>query len=77
MFGKRTTFGGNTPGVGEVARPIPSPARPEPAPAQPVQRRASDGDSMAARQRTTDEVLDVRNPVDVQRDKEYFQTKSA
>ena len=77
MFGKRTTFGGNTPGVGEVPRPIPSAARPEPAQAQPVQRRASDSDGMAARQRTTDEVLDVRNPVDAQRDKEYFQTKSA
>lgn len=77
MFGKRTTFGGNTPGVGEVPRPIPSPTRPEPAPAQPVQRRSSDGDGMAARQRTTDEVLDVRTPVDAQRDKEYFQTKSA
>jgi len=78
MFGKRTTFGGNTPGVGEVPRPIPSAVRPEPAPAAPAQqRRASDSDSMSARMRTTDEVLDVRTPVDAQRDKEYFQTKSA
>ncbi|MBF0679529.1 MAG: CpaF family protein, partial [Devosia sp.] len=32
---------------------------------------------MAARVKTTDDVLDVRAPADVQRDREYFQTKSA
>ncbi|OAM78267.1 CpaF family protein [Devosia elaeis] len=79
MFGKRTTFGGNTPGIGEAPRPV---ASPPPAPvampaAQPTQRRAGDGDAMAARMRTTDEVLDVRAPADAQRAKEYFQTKSA
>ncbi|MDB5589054.1 MAG: protein kinase [Devosia sp.] len=72
MFGKRTSFGGNTPGVAEVARPIASPARP----AEPV-RRASDSDSAAARLRNNDEVVDVRSPVDAQRDKDYFATKSA
>ncbi|KKB76715.1 protein kinase [Devosia soli] len=77
MFGKRTTFGGNTPGVGEVPRPVPSMARPEPAAPAPSQRRASDADSMGARMRSADDVLDVRTPVDAQRDKEYFQTKSA
>ncbi len=46
-------------------------------PAATPQRRASDNDSMAARMRTTDEVLDVRAPADAQRAKEYFQTKSA
>ena len=79
MFGKRTTFGGNTPGVGEPARPVPSPPpveRAAPAAAAST-RRASDGDGMAARMRTTDEVLDVRAPADAQRAKEYFQTKSA
>ncbi len=78
MFGKRTTFGGNTPGAGEAPRPIPSapPAAPAAA-APPPQRRASDNDAMAARMRTTDEVLDVRAPADAQRAKEYFQTKSA
>ncbi|ODT76051.1 MAG: protein kinase [Pelagibacterium sp. SCN 64-44] len=78
MFGKRTTFGGNTPGVSEAPRPVasPPPAAPTPA-AQPAQRRASDNDAMAARMRTTDEVLDVRAPADAQRAKEYFQTKSA
>ena len=76
MFGKRTTFGGNTPGLSEAPRPIasPPPAAATPAPAQ---RRASDGDGMSARMRTTDEVLDVRAPADAQRAKEYFQTKSA
>jgi pilus assembly protein CpaF len=73
MFGKRTTFGGNTPGLSEAPRPIASP----PPAATPPQRRASDGDAMAARMRTTDEVLDVRAPADAQRAKEYFQTKSA
>jgi pilus assembly protein CpaF len=72
MFGKRTSFGGNTPGVAEVARPIASPTRA----AEPV-RRASDNDSAAARLRSNDEVVDVRSPVDAQRDKDYFQTKSA
>jgi len=74
MFGKRTTFGGNTPGLSEAPRPVASP--PPVAPAAP-QRRASDSDNMAARMRTTDEVLDVRAPADAQRAKEYFQTKSA
>jgi pilus assembly protein CpaF len=79
MFGKRTTFGGNTPGVGEMPRPVASPP-PVPAAmpsAPPASRRGSDGDAMAARMRTTDEVLDVRAPADAQRAKEYFQTKSA
>ncbi len=79
MFGKRTTFGGNTPGVGEIARPVASPPPVEKATApNPVAaRRASDGDGIGARMRTTDEVLDVRAPADAQRAKEYFQTKSA
>jgi len=77
MFGKRTTFGGNTPGLSEAPRPVPSPSpAAAPAPTQP-KRRASDDDSMGARLRTTDEVLDVRAPADAQRAKEYFQTKSA
>ncbi|QQR41212.1 CpaF family protein [Devosia rhizoryzae] len=58
-----------------MPRPVASPAMPPP-PA-PVQRRASDNDAMAARMRTTDEVLDVRAPADAQRAQAYFQTKSA
>ncbi len=73
MFGKRTSFGGNTPGVGEIPRPVASaPARVE----APV-RRGSDTDAMAARMRNSEEVVDVRGPVDTARDKEYFNTKSA
>jgi pilus assembly protein CpaF len=75
MFGKRTTFGGNTPGVGEMPRPIPSAAPRAEAP--PPARRHSDGDAMAARMRGNDEVVDVRAPADAARDKEYFHTKSA
>jgi pilus assembly protein CpaF len=41
-------------------------------------RRASDSDNgAAARLRGSDEVVDVRSPADAQRDKDYFQTKSA
>ncbi|KQX35169.1 protein kinase [Devosia sp. Root436] len=78
MFGKRTSFGGNTPGVGEVQRPVSSaPPRAE-APAAPAPaRRAADSDAMAARIRSGDEVVDVRAPADAARDKEYFHTKSA
>jgi pilus assembly protein CpaF len=72
MFGKRTTFGGNTSNVVEAPRPsqaaplarqerIEAPAR---VPAEAPKPRA-------------DEVIDVRSPEAAARDKEYFQTKSA
>jgi pilus assembly protein CpaF len=73
MFGKRTTFGGNTPGLAET-RPAPAmPLRSE----TPAPRRGADSDAMSARMRTNEEVVDVRAPVDAQRDKDYFHTKSA
>ncbi|WP_127751982.1 CpaF family protein [Devosia sp. 1566] len=72
MFGKRTSFGGNTPGV-NVAPPARPPER-APVRADPV-RRASD--EAAAMRLRGEEVVDVRTPVDAQRDKEYFATKSA
>ena len=71
MFGKRTSFGGN------VSAP------------PPVQRLAPQAPVVAPRQdagfirggeppqRRGDEVVDVRSPEAAQRDKEYFQTKSA
>ena len=74
MFGKRTTFGGNTPGVGETPRPV---ASPPPRPAEPAPAARRTDDTVARRPVTTDEVLDVRAPGDAQRAKEYFQTKSA
>ena len=76
MFGKRVSFGGNTPGVGEMPRPTPS-AAPR-AEALPPARRAADTDTMAGRMRAgSEDVVDVRAPVDAARDKEYFHTKSA
>jgi pilus assembly protein CpaF len=77
MFGKRTSFGGNTPGVSEIARPVPGAIRPEPVAPPPMSRRPLESGAGEPRMRTTDEVLDVRTPADAQRDKEYFQTKSA
>jgi pilus assembly protein CpaF len=74
MFGKRTTFGGNTPGVSELPRPI---ASPPPAAMSAAQRRQSDADANVARGKTTDDVLDVKAQADNPRAKEYFSTKSA
>ncbi|MEO8881925.1 MAG: CpaF family protein [Devosia sp.] len=70
MFGKRTSFGGNTPGVAEVPRPAPVAVRAEPA----VRQTAVDAGASRAR---SDEIVDVRSPEAIARDKEYHQTKSA
>src|SRR3954452_13164888 len=71
MFGKRTSFGGNTPGVSEPARPAAVVAtRPERTPV-PLKTGSDSG-----KQRTED-VIDVRSPESSARDKEYHQTKSA
>jgi pilus assembly protein CpaF len=72
MFGKRTTFGGNTPGLSETPRPQPAPPRVE----RPDTSGRSNSEIAAAKLRP-DEVIDVRSPADAQRDKDYFQTKSA
>jgi pilus assembly protein CpaF len=67
MFGKRTSFGGNTPSVQETPRPQQSfnaPVRAE--------RQAE-----PARPARQDDVVDVRSPEAIARDKQYFQTKSA
>jgi len=69
MFGKRTSFGGNTPGLSEVVRPRPA------APA-PVERVEAPSFEPPARAGRTEEVLDMRAPVDAHRDKDYFHTKS-
>ncbi len=71
MFGKRTTFGGNTPGAGALqARPMPV----APTPSARLEPQARVGDVQRSGQ---GEVIDVRSPETAQRDKEYFQTKSA
>jgi len=79
MFGKRTSFGGNTPGAAQVPRPAMAPLVPA-SQRQEMSARVADapkrgggggggGDDGA--------VVDVRSPEAVARDKEYFQTKSA
>ncbi len=73
MFGKRTSFGGNTPGVAEVQRLQPAPQRfdrSEPA-VKPVV------DLAAASKGRGEDIVDVRSPEAIARDKEYHQTKSA
>ncbi|WP_417310592.1 CpaF family protein [Devosia sp.] len=72
MFGKRTSFGGNTPGARPAPRPVESapPAASEPKSGREL-ARASDT------ARRTDDVVDVSGPQQGARDKEYFATKSA
>jgi len=71
MFGKRTSFGGNTPSVQEAPRPQPSAVPPKRTELATRQLENSVG---RGRQ---DDVVDVRSPEASARDKEYFQTKSA
>jgi pilus assembly protein CpaF len=69
MFGKRTSFGGNTPSAN-----TPVPARPAAAPVVPAAKTEV---ARSVEPVKRDEVIDVRTPEAVARDKEYFQTKSA
>jgi pilus assembly protein CpaF len=71
MFGKRTSFGGNTPGVAELPKPV-APPRSERAEIAPARTAVDLGSKGRA-----DEVVDVRSPEAIARDKEYHQTKSA
>jgi len=71
MFGKRTTFGGNTPSVQELPRPQPSVI-----PQQRAELATRQLENSVGRPRQ-DDVIDVRRPEAAARDKEYFQTKSA
>ena len=73
MFGKRTTFGGNTSGVTEAPRPQPAAIRPARA---DMAIKPPALESPANRLRTED-IVDVRSADAIARDKEYFQTKSA
>jgi pilus assembly protein CpaF len=74
MFGKRTTFGGNTPGAQEAPRPIAAPN--VPSSRTDLAMRSLDT-NVGKPKANADEVVDVRNPTSAARDKEYFQTKSA
>ena len=77
MFGKRQTFGGNTPGAAEAPRPQ---ASPTPASANGSVARVDVPkpvvDAAINRLRNED-IVDVRSAEAIQRDKDYFQTKSA
>jgi pilus assembly protein CpaF len=78
MFGKRQSFGGNTPGAAEAPRPQPSPPPAAPAPARAeLAPRPPAGDVAAANRLRGDDIVDVRSADAIARDKEYFQTKSA
>jgi len=70
MFGKRTSFGGNTPAA-------PPPARPAPAATIPDRVEAYRPPAPESSRSRADEVLDLRSPAEARRDKDYFQTKSA
>jgi pilus assembly protein CpaF len=75
MFGKRQSFGGNTPTVAEPSRPVASPAPAAvPARVSDVPKPVVDASLNRLRQ---DDIVDVRSAEAIQRDKEYFQTKSA
>ncbi|MEP7239875.1 MAG: CpaF family protein [Devosia sp.] len=80
MFGRRQSFGGNTPGAAEAPRPQASPS--PSAPAVSTSSARSDivpkpvVDAAVNRLRNED-IVDVRSAEAIARDKEYFQTKSA
>jgi len=79
MFGKRQAFGGNTPGAAEAPRPQASPT-PATALATTSPTRVEVPKPVvdaAANRLRNDEIVDVRSAEAIQRDKEYFQTKSA
>jgi pilus assembly protein CpaF len=71
MFGKRTSFGGNTPGVAEAPRLQPAPQRFDRT--EPATKSAVEVSANKARE----DVVDVRSLEAIARDKEYHQTKSA
>src|SRR5688500_13385722 len=79
MFGRRQTFGGNTPGAQQTVAPSRPQAPPPPVvpPGGEVARRPAEAGTAAGRLRQDEVVVDVRAPELAARDKEYFQTKSA
>ena len=80
MFGKRQSFGGNTPGAAEAPRPQASPPPAAAVPAAPPAVRAEVPRPVvdaAVNRLRNDDIVDVRSAEAIARDKEYFQTKSA
>src|SRR3569623_1855504 len=76
MFGKRQTFGGNTPGAGAAPAPQPS-GMPAPVAATRSEAVPKPVVDASINRLRNDEIVDVRSSEAIQRDKEYFQTKSA
>jgi len=70
MFGKRTSFGGNT-----QAAPAPQPAAPAPLERPRVDAAPSQG--LQINRKAGEEVIDVRSPDTPARDQSYFATKSS
>ena len=68
MFGKRTSFGGNTPSVQEAPRPQPSMVPP-----RRTELATRQLENSVGRQRQ-DDVVDVRGPAAAGRDHDYLQT---
>src|SRR3569623_768732 len=80
MFGKRQTFGGNTPGAAAAPRPQPSAPSAGAVTTAPVPARVDVPKPVvdaAVNRLRNEENVDVRSAEAIQRDKEYFQTKSA
>ena len=77
MFGKRQSFGGNTPGAGEAPRPQPSPTSSAVAAVSSRDVAPKSVVDAALNKLRNDEIVDVRSADAIARDKEYFQTKSA
>src|SRR3569833_3293368 len=80
MFGLCLSFGGNTPGAAEAPRPQPSAPLIGVVTTAPVPARVDVPKPVvdaAVNRLRNDEIVDVRSAEAIQRDKEYFQTKSA
>src|SRR5690554_6407286 len=69
MFGKRTSFGGNTQQV-----PAPQPVAPPPV---ETPRAAAPTQGLQYNRKAGEEVIDVRSPDTPARDQSYFATKSS
>ena len=74
MFGKRQTFGGNTPGASEAPRPQPSAPSSLPAVSAARTDVPKPVVDAAINRLRNDDIVDVRSAEAIQRDKDYFQT---
>ena len=77
MFGKRQSFGGNTPGAATPPRPVGSPSSTSAAQVVRSETPPKPVVDAAVNRLRSDEIVDVRSSEAIAKDKEYFQTKSA